>query len=52
MWSGPRNVQDGYVACGDARDMGLVPDRSVALVVTSPPYFTGRTYEQSDDASG
>ncbi|HET9260991.1 MAG TPA: site-specific DNA-methyltransferase [Acidimicrobiia bacterium] len=33
--------------CGDAREMtdDQVADRSVALVVTSPPYFTGKEYE-------
>ena len=32
---------------GDARDMtdDQVADRSVALLVTSPPYFTGKEYE-------
>ncbi|MFN3255848.1 MAG: DNA-methyltransferase [Ilumatobacter sp.] len=30
---------------GDARDMSQVPDASVALVVTSPPYFAGKEYE-------
>ena len=30
---------------GDARHMDEVPDRSVALVVTSPPYFAGKEYE-------
>ena len=30
---------------GDARDMTHVPDASVALVVTSPPYFAGKEYE-------
>ncbi len=30
---------------GDARDMTQVPDASVALVVTSPPYFAGKEYE-------
>ncbi|HUQ40520.1 MAG TPA: site-specific DNA-methyltransferase [Acidimicrobiales bacterium] len=30
---------------GDARDMEKVDDRSVALVVTSPPYFAGKEYE-------
>lgn len=35
---------------GDARDMdahGEVHDNSVALVVTSPPYFAGKEYEQT-----
>jgi len=30
---------------GDARLMDEVPDASVALVVTSPPYFAGKEYE-------
>jgi DNA modification methylase len=30
---------------GDARDMSAVPDATVALVVTSPPYFAGKEYE-------
>ncbi len=30
---------------GDARDMAAVPDASVGLVVTSPPYFAGKEYE-------
>jgi len=30
---------------GDARDMRDVDDNSVALVVTSPPYFAGKEYE-------
>jgi len=34
------------VFCGDARDMAEVPDASVALVVTSPPYFAGKEYEE------
>ncbi len=38
---------------GDARDMtdSQVADRSVALIVTSPPYFTGKEYE-TDMAKG
>jgi modification methylase len=31
---------------GDARSMNEVPDASVALVVTSPPYFAGKEYEE------
>jgi site-specific DNA-methyltransferase (adenine-specific) len=30
---------------GDARMMTQLPDASVALVVTSPPYFVGKEYE-------
>ena len=32
---------------GDSRNMTLLPDSSVALVVTSPPYFVGKEYEQA-----
>jgi site-specific DNA-methyltransferase (adenine-specific) len=34
------------LVCGDSRDMDL-PDKSVALVVTSPPYFAGKEYEEA-----
>lgn len=37
---------------GDARQMDEVPDASVALVVTSPPYFAGKEYEQSLGVDG
>ena len=30
----------------DAADMAELPDSSVALVVTSPPYFAGKAYEE------
>ena len=32
---------------GDARDMTDLADNSVALVVTSPPYFAGKAYEEA-----
>jgi len=32
---------------GDARDMGVVDDASIALIVTSPPYFAGKEYEEA-----
>jgi site-specific DNA-methyltransferase (adenine-specific) len=31
---------------GDARDMAELPDGCVALVVTSPPYYAGKAYEE------
>src|SRR6476620_3754585 len=37
---------------GDARSMTAVDDGSVALVVTSPPYFTGKQYEEELDREG
>ncbi|MGH2720498.1 MAG: DNA-methyltransferase [Actinomycetota bacterium] len=35
------------IIVGDARSMPDVPDGSVALVVTSPPYFAGKEYEEA-----
>jgi site-specific DNA-methyltransferase (adenine-specific) len=35
------------IIVGDARDMRAVADNSVALVVTSPPYFAGKAYEEA-----
>jgi site-specific DNA-methyltransferase (adenine-specific) len=32
---------------GDARDLSAIPDNTVALVVTSPPYFAGKAYEEA-----
>ncbi len=37
---------------GDARDMHQLPDSSVALVVTSPPYFVGKDYELEMERDG
>lgn len=34
------------LVCGDSRHIEL-PDNSVALVVTSPPYFAGKEYEEA-----
>jgi len=41
----PDPVAEPFV-CGDARHMHAVADGSVALVVTSPPYFAGKQYEE------
>jgi site-specific DNA-methyltransferase (adenine-specific) len=35
----------GHVFLGSSADMHQLPDNSVALVVTSPPYFVGKEYE-------
>ena len=37
---------------GDARNMHQLPDKSVALVVTSPPYFAGKEYEEHLGSDG
>jgi DNA modification methylase len=36
----------------DARDMSKVESNSIALVVTSPPYFAGKEYERSLGQNG
>jgi len=40
------------LVCGDARSMDAVGDGSVALVVTSPPYFAGKQYEEEFEREG
>lgn len=47
----PRPVAQPFV-CGDARRMDLIADGSVALVVTSPPYFAGKQYEEELERDG
>ncbi len=44
VFSGELELGDGCF-CGDSRSMTELPDKSVALVVTSPPYFVGKEYE-------
>lgn len=50
----PTLLDDEYVAecpmldqifCGDSRDMSAVPENCIALVVTSPGYWSGKEYE-------
>jgi DNA modification methylase len=47
----PTPVSEPFV-CGDARAMTAVEDGSVALVVTSPPYFAGKQYEEELEREG
>ena len=47
----PAPVAEPFV-CGDARHMDAVADGSVALVVTSPPYFAGKQYEEELERDG
>jgi DNA modification methylase len=47
----PAPVGEPFV-CGDARRMDGVLDGSVALVVTSPPYFAGKQYEEELEREG
>ncbi len=41
----PAKVDEFF--CGDARRMARINPGSVALVVTSPPYFAGKEYEEA-----
>jgi DNA modification methylase len=41
-----RCTSPNTIFCSDARSMAKVQDNCVALVVTSPPYFAGKAYEQ------
>ncbi|MCA1692255.1 MAG: site-specific DNA-methyltransferase, partial [Actinobacteria bacterium] len=45
VWPGDRDIDE--IFDHDARSMPEVPDGSVALVVTSPPYFAGKEYEEA-----
>jgi DNA modification methylase len=47
----PVAVANSFV-CGDARNMDAIADGSVALVVTSPPYFAGKQYEEELEREG
>ena len=47
----PYEIVDPFVE-GDARHMHAVRDNSVALVVTSPPYFAGKQYEEELEREG
>jgi DNA modification methylase len=47
-----RPAQFDVIHRHDARDMAAVETGSVALVVTSPPYFAGKEYEESLGENG
>ncbi len=47
----PTPVAEPFV-CGDGRHMDRITDGSVALVVTSPPYFAGKQYEEELQREG
>ena len=51
MVAKPVEIVEPFV-CGDARDMRTIADGSVALVVTSPPYFAGKQYEEELEREG
>jgi site-specific DNA-methyltransferase (adenine-specific) len=47
-WPAPYSQTEHRLHIGDARDLAWIPDESVHLVVTSPPYFTLKTYARRD----
>ena len=47
----PYEIEEPFVH-GDARRMDTIRDGSVALVVTSPPYFAGKQYEEELERDG
>lgn len=44
-WPKPFATTTHNLALGDARDLTSIPDASVHLIVTSPPYWTLKKYE-------
>ncbi len=51
-WPPPYDVTKHRLHLGDARDLAWIPDGSVHLVVTSPPYWTLKKYESNKDQLG
>jgi modification methylase len=48
QWPAPYRNTVHRLHLGDARDLSWIRDESVHLVVTSPPYFTLKTYVRRD----
>jgi modification methylase len=51
-WPTPYDQTTHRLKLGDARDLSSIPDASVHLVVTSPPYWTLKKYEDRDGQLG
>lgn len=51
-WPAPFHETTHQVRIGDARSMSWIPDSSVHLVVTSPPYWTLKEYEAGEAQLG
>ena len=43
---------DAQVSAGDARDLSFLPDQSVHLVATSPPYWNLKRYNDQPGQLG
>ncbi len=51
-WPAPFDYTHHRLHLGDARDLSWLPDESVHLVVTSPPYWTLKEYEHDQAQLG
>jgi modification methylase len=51
-WPAPFGKTTHLLTLGDARDLGSIPDASVHLVVTSPPYWTLKEYPRTNGQLG
>ena len=49
VWPEPYRRTTHRLHLGDARDLSWIPDASVHLVVTSPPYWTLKEYAAGND---
>jgi modification methylase len=48
-WPEPFNRTTHQLRVGDARDLSYIPDASIHLVVTSPPYWTLKEYAPGNE---
>jgi len=51
-WPAPFDRTEHRLRLGDARELSWIPNGSVHLVVTSPPYWTLKKYEENDNQLG
>ena len=51
-WPAPFNATEHRLHAGDARDLSWIPNASVHLIVTSPPYWTLKKYRKRDGQLG
>ena len=51
-WPAPFDATSHRLHEGDARDLSWLPDESIHLVVTSPPYWTLKAYADHDQQMG
>jgi site-specific DNA-methyltransferase (adenine-specific) len=51
-WPKPYDATSHQLHLGDARNLSWIPDKSVHLIVTSPPYWTLKKYEDREGQLG